>query len=328
MAKPNLALSKGVIQSYLITSARYDFSVYEKRILYRIVELIQAELKGKPLGQKIRIQPNLYDDKNIVMPISHFFIEGDKNRHGRIREALFKLRERGIERKNPDGSIVGYSIVMKYKVPPRHEGEVNFTIARELYEDLLDFAKGYSQYELQVAFSFRSQYTMRLYELTCKQKEDIVYSIDRLREMFCLEHRYKLTKDFIKKVIDPAQRELEKSGSAYYFTYEKLKTGRAIDRIRFVTHYRSEQISSPPLLKIVEEGGLRNLIDFLNARLGTTDKNWVSHKSILLANLEVPKEGRPQNELDKILEGAQYADNPVGYVINALKRRVEQSMKQ
>lgn len=29
--------NKEVIQSYLITTARYDFSVYEKRIIYRIV---------------------------------------------------------------------------------------------------------------------------------------------------------------------------------------------------------------------------------------------------------------------------------------------------
>ena len=27
-----------VLQSYILTTARYDFNVYEKRILYRIVE--------------------------------------------------------------------------------------------------------------------------------------------------------------------------------------------------------------------------------------------------------------------------------------------------
>ena len=46
MARP-VEENKNVIQSYMLTAARYDFSVYEKRILYRLVELAQAELQGK-----------------------------------------------------------------------------------------------------------------------------------------------------------------------------------------------------------------------------------------------------------------------------------------
>ena len=30
-----------VIQSYILTTARYNYNVYEKRILYRIVEMIR-----------------------------------------------------------------------------------------------------------------------------------------------------------------------------------------------------------------------------------------------------------------------------------------------
>lgn len=39
--------NKDVIQSYLMTVSKYDFSVYEKRILYRLVEAMQCELEGK-----------------------------------------------------------------------------------------------------------------------------------------------------------------------------------------------------------------------------------------------------------------------------------------
>ena len=38
---------KELIQSYIITTAKYDFNVYEKRIVYRIVELLQEMLEGK-----------------------------------------------------------------------------------------------------------------------------------------------------------------------------------------------------------------------------------------------------------------------------------------
>ena len=39
-------VNKDQIQSYIMTTAKYDFSVYEKRILYRIVEMAQGELQG------------------------------------------------------------------------------------------------------------------------------------------------------------------------------------------------------------------------------------------------------------------------------------------
>ncbi len=38
-----------MIQSYLMTVSKYDFSVYEKRILYRLVEAMQCEIEGKKL---------------------------------------------------------------------------------------------------------------------------------------------------------------------------------------------------------------------------------------------------------------------------------------
>jgi len=42
--------NKDVIQSYILTTAKYDFSVYEKRILYRLVELNQHLLEGRKLN--------------------------------------------------------------------------------------------------------------------------------------------------------------------------------------------------------------------------------------------------------------------------------------
>lgn len=33
--------NKDVFQSYVLTTAKYDFSVYEKRIMYRLVEMAQ-----------------------------------------------------------------------------------------------------------------------------------------------------------------------------------------------------------------------------------------------------------------------------------------------
>ena len=43
----NMAIvNKDLIQSYIMTTAKYDFNVYEKRIIYRLVEMAQKELQG------------------------------------------------------------------------------------------------------------------------------------------------------------------------------------------------------------------------------------------------------------------------------------------
>ena len=77
MARKESERPKNIIQSYLVTSAKYDFNVYEKRILYRIVELLQCELEGKSLGRGISIEPTLYNDRVVSMPVHHFLRAGE-----------------------------------------------------------------------------------------------------------------------------------------------------------------------------------------------------------------------------------------------------------
>ena len=54
--------NKEIIQSYILTTAKYDFSVYEKRILYRIIELNQYLIEGKKLNEKYILDSNSQGD--------------------------------------------------------------------------------------------------------------------------------------------------------------------------------------------------------------------------------------------------------------------------
>ena len=73
---------------------------------------------------------------------------------------------------------------------------------------------------------------MRLYEMMAGQKEPITYSIDALRKEFQLEDKYKLNKDFIRRVIESAKNELDEK-SPVTFTYTPLKDGKRFTRIIF-----------------------------------------------------------------------------------------------
>jgi len=64
--------NKDLIQSYIITTAKYDFSVPEKRIIYRIIESLQHLVQGKELNKQYKISDNLFGDYRFEMPISAF----------------------------------------------------------------------------------------------------------------------------------------------------------------------------------------------------------------------------------------------------------------
>lgn len=80
-----------------MTVSKYDFSVYEKRILYCLVEAMQCELEGKKLHLGLRIEKNIYDDRVVMMPISSFLANDDDENYTRVKKALIALRNKTFE---------------------------------------------------------------------------------------------------------------------------------------------------------------------------------------------------------------------------------------
>jgi len=86
--------NKDLIQSYIITTAKYDFSVYEKRIIYRIIENLQYVIQGKQLNQKYKIDETLFGDYKFQMPISAFLKDGDNTNYKEVKKAFLSLRNK------------------------------------------------------------------------------------------------------------------------------------------------------------------------------------------------------------------------------------------
>jgi plasmid replication initiation protein len=131
-----------------------------------------------------------------------------------------------------------------------------------------------------------------------------------------LEDRYKLNRDFIKRVIDPAQKELEASNAPYYFTYEKIKIGRAFRNVQLNIHYRPQYDKNTHKRVSIGWDIERNFLRKLEEVFGQ-EVNWKPHKELLVKAQDLEPE-----ILVKILRGSQKASNPVGYFINALKRQL------
>ena len=55
--------------------------------------------------------------------------------------------------------------------------------------------------------------------------EPIIYPVAKLKEMFAIKDKYKQINDFVRKVIEPAKRELD-AAAPYSFDFEPVKDGR------------------------------------------------------------------------------------------------------
>ncbi len=62
--------NKQVFQSYVLTAAKYDFTAYEKRIMYRLIEMAQKEIEGVKFKDNLRKITPLYLGVEVVMPVA------------------------------------------------------------------------------------------------------------------------------------------------------------------------------------------------------------------------------------------------------------------
>ena len=319
--------NKEILQSYILTTAKYDYSVYEKRILYRLVEVFQQFTNGIQLNEKILVKKDLKDVSIITLPISMFLVNEEDKNHHRIKEALRSLENKKYEYEDEQS----WQIIRLISEPEilKYEQCVSFRINPKIVEVFLDFSKGFKKYELKVAMQFESVYSMRFYELLSNQKTPINYSIETLKEMFQITDKYKKINDFIKRVIEPSKKELERC-SPYAFHYEPIKTGRKITSIRFIPIYQpqfeDESIKRKNLNKQLSNRWFipKNVEDYLKYNFEFSDKELNNNLNLFESLYNNLSEEKLLDFLAEIREPSSYADNRKAFVIGALKKKGEQ----
>ena len=162
-------VNKDQIQSYIMTTAKYDFSVYEKRILYRIVEMAQGELQGVRFATDCKkIEHTLFDTVHITMPIASLLNgESDEN-YTRVKQALLSLQKK-IFTYEDEKEWISISIIALPKIKKR-SSVVSFQIDSHIWDCCLDFSKGFRKYELATAMKFKSVYSMQIGRASCRER--------------------------------------------------------------------------------------------------------------------------------------------------------------
>lgn len=321
--------NKEILQSYIITAAKYDFSIYEKRILYRQIEIEQELLSGQQLRPGVTIETNLWKDKKFTIPVKLLLNgEEDKN-HARIRKAFKDLMSKIIEYETSD-AFGAFPLIQRFDLDKRSEF-VTWQVPNEIVEVIVNFAKGFRKYELKIAMEFESVYAMRFYELLSGQKSPLTYTIEHLKDMFKIQGKYKQINDFLRFVIEPAKRELDEK-SPYSFEYKINKSGRKYHSITFIPkfqpQYKDEDLEHNRLQQQLSSRWTlsKQEIDYLHNNFGFAEeeirKNMDTFKDVLAVTDLLNELARIKAKINELNTKGKGIANIKGYVITSLRNTV------
>lgn len=235
--------NKVVIQSYKLTTIRDNYGIYAQRLIVNIASQMQYRLEGVKMSD-----PDTWSLAEKKERLSFKFnmkdIVGDTNVTNQqyVKNALKNAIKADIEydimtEKGKKAYVVASIFEKITWIPNTNEGTAMIT--GTMWNIFAEFSKGFRKYELECALKLESTYALRLYQLISGVEIPIDYGIEELKLMFGIpKTQYRLTADFLRRVIDTAKNELDEK-APYTFTYKTL-TGEVkgkgrpkIEKIRF-----------------------------------------------------------------------------------------------
>lgn len=334
-----------LVQSYILTFARYNFDVYEKRIMYYIIN-------DKRIQSYVREQiENLKNNTPMKSPfhgmteyvISMKDIAMQKGEYQRYKEALVSLSDKSFQVENKEKKRwIKRSFVANPTID-LFEGYVSFYVHEDIIRIIAAIEHGYRQFDFHIAFRLKSTYSMRFYEMFSRQDKGenngfFTKSISELKELFGLTEKYENNTMFIKRVIEPAKKELDELAN-FSFDYKTTKSikSRKADEIQFHVYHIPENEKndglkenkmkatlskyikiSPTLYEYLQEIGIEEsgIISNLYTLYIIEQLYWrrvgakVKGTALLISKIDELKERALRND----------RDNWIGYVIGTLKK--------
>jgi len=230
--KKNLVIRK----SNELIEARYKLSVAEQRVIV----LLASE-----------ISPNDEDFKSYEIRVSDFAkmfgLEKCKAMYSEIEKASECLLSRKIVLQ--DSEIKEVTNWLSYVKYIKGSGIISLEFHKSLKPYLLQLKSHFTQYHLNHVIDFKSQYSMRLYELLKMEAFKVdkngqferIFDVNEYRNLLGVDTKdYPLFANFKQKVIQPAIREITDKTDLIIADVKYGKTGRKVTNMTFFVGVRSE----------------------------------------------------------------------------------------
>ena len=254
-------------------------------IVYKANRLIEARYSLDLIEQKIILYAaskidHLSDETfpTLKLSVSEFFKLSGQNKsknHEYMRTVAKGLMKKQLEIQSSNGGWELIQWVTKSKYEP-NEGIISFQFHPDMVPLLLKLKKHYKGYPLQQVMQFSSKYSIRLYELLIQWEhsthKSLTIEVEELRKKLGVkEGEYKRFDSFDDRVIKTAINEINNK-SNIFVTYEKLRKGRRIHKIKFKFEIKDDaNIKEIEQLKKLIEAGLATHIDEIKKEINDKD---------------------------------------------------------
>ncbi len=225
---------KFIRKSNNLVEAKYKFDIWEMRLFTKMLTLIQRDDED-------------FKDYKIYLRdiVQDFQLTKNKEAYGFLREGAKGLMDKkfyipyeedGVRRlfETPIISGLDSAITDGRKSVASDHLYLTISFHPKMKPFLLQLKSQFTMYDVRNILKLPSTYSIRIYELL-KQYEKIgwrLFYLQELKSILGIDDKYKLYGHFKKRVLLKAQKDI-KSFTDIQFTFEELKKGRGVDRIKF-----------------------------------------------------------------------------------------------
>ena len=214
-----------------IQKARFDLTLTQQKLILFAISKIN---KSSENFEKITINLKEFQD---ICNVTHKDYTGLKQDLTDINKKCWWITI-AREGKEIDCLVQWFSLIEIEK----DSGIIRLEFHQNLKPYLLELSdRFYTSYELQNVLSFKSAYSIRLYELfkSLSNNESWFFTVDSLKEYLNCQEKYSVFKDFRKWVLDPSLKEIN-NYSDLFITYTTEKNGRKIEKVVFSIAKKSD----------------------------------------------------------------------------------------
>ena len=253
-----------VVKSNRLIDASYRLGLNEQRIILYAICRCRDEQKGLCPDLPVTITADAF--------VKQFPSVEKGSVYGQLKEAMNSLYNRSVTIHDIDPATskarVRETRWISEKAYVDGAGHIQIVFTSEVIKYITRLEVEFTSYQLEKVGNMTSAHAVRIYELLSQHREIGHRSVNLtwLRETLGMEPgEYKLTADFIRKVIEVAVDQINKH-SDLSVSYKSIKTGRAITDFAFKIKDKSQkkkndgQLNDQKVREKLEANGQQRLL--------------------------------------------------------------------
>lgn len=220
---PDFIRNMNIIVSNQLPLLPQKFDLNQKRILAYAIGLIQKSQR--------EYEAKEFSNNTFTVQVNHFKQAFDiEDRSGgslynQIKEASLKLAKEQLYYKNERKNVEIYLNWCQKIVYENDEGKIHIQFTEEISKYLTQIAKNYTKYNVFISHSFKSTYSIRIYEImqTRKDTNKVMISYEDFRKILDIPKSYDKPTSIKTKILKKVSEDFKKIGINFTYDFSKDK---------------------------------------------------------------------------------------------------------